>query len=754
MLFTSSSSFVSLVFMVATTAAASDLKFGRDYASGLETRATSCSAGQFLSNYICYACPAGNFCPGGTKGPQQCDLGYYQPDTGKSSCIGTLPGNYQPEKGKTVSLPCPLGTYQTSHHQLSQSDANKGFCYGASSGRFQSKTGQTGSCGVCCGWYTTQTNNNFQIYKCPAGTSSGRGSGSGCTNQGVGRLQLLRVDASRSVLNFSSLNQPLSFKRVGLLEQTLEALFQGQQVGFPIWRALATHTDPRRPDDVCGRVSHESRAELLRWSLRGLLRSSARGAGWLSLTGGRFQRRGASVEFVCDAAPHGTRLWRARPAPGFLTASEAGRVPLAHRRCPQLWGASRSADKEKVHTALKPFVVTGHRRRPTLEPSPAPEDAAFTSITSSTSCWNHRDCGRLVTVKPDGARILRVGTEKEAVPGRSTEKEVVPAQRKRRFLCCMLLSSKGLSGGGDYTCRSFVIIGEMHQHGGSERGRIVSEGRRGVGGGLGESGISTYRQGDAAGGHKGGAACEDIGDSEARMNNETMLLVWAMPPLAAAHLAHIGALGLGTFSEDEAEEHVDNEEKEEGKEGEVVACRGKARDLPTGTTTRVDTLTLKLMLNSKLPKYDENKVWRTAGYFRTDDFNMSDKVGAIWIHMDASWWKAGIQAAKKSWLPAGDIVGPVFVDISWAAQLEAAQTYMSIPLVYGGRQGVDQGRPRSNDEKDVRNYLMSHFREDYPSKHITNNGQRVMYDYLVDLLQDWVGILAVGAILVARAWGE
>ncbi|KAJ7206674.1 hypothetical protein C8J57DRAFT_1614785 [Mycena rebaudengoi] len=117
MLFTSSS-LVSFAFMVATTAAA-DLKFGRD-ASGLETRATSCSAGQFLSNYNCYACPAGNFCPGGTKGPQQCDLGYYQPDTGKTSCIRTLPGNYQPEKGKTVSLPCPLGTYQTY--------ANKGFC--------------------------------------------------------------------------------------------------------------------------------------------------------------------------------------------------------------------------------------------------------------------------------------------------------------------------------------------------------------------------------------------------------------------------------------------------------------------------------------------------------------------------------------------------------------------------------------------------------------------------------------------------
>jgi hypothetical protein len=55
------------------------------------------------------------------------------------------------------------------------------------------------------------------------------------------------------------------------------------------------------------------------------------------------------------------------------------------------------------------------------------------------------------------------------------------------------------------------------------------------------------RRGEVAGeGRKGGAVHED---SKARMNDETMSLVWAMPALAAAHLAHIEALGLGAFAD-------------------------------------------------------------------------------------------------------------------------------------------------------------------------------------------------------------
>ncbi|KAJ7275903.1 hypothetical protein C8J57DRAFT_1505203 [Mycena rebaudengoi] len=165
---------VSLAFMVATAAAA-DLK-SVVMRPALKLVLLAAPPGNSYPNTIVTRAPQGTFAQAEPKVPS---------NTGKTSCIGTLPGNYQPEKGKTVSVLCPLGTYQTY--------ANKGFCYGASSGRFQSKTGQTGSCGVCCGWYTTQTN-NFQIYKCPAGTSSGRGSGSGCTSQGVGCVKAETCD--------------------------------------------------------------------------------------------------------------------------------------------------------------------------------------------------------------------------------------------------------------------------------------------------------------------------------------------------------------------------------------------------------------------------------------------------------------------------------------------------------------------------------------------------------------------------------
>ncbi|KAJ7286167.1 hypothetical protein C8J57DRAFT_1708526 [Mycena rebaudengoi] len=142
----------------------------------------SCPAGSYRVTQgptkFCAACPAGNSCQGSSDYPEQCDVGYYQPLTGKDYCNGTLPGFYQPEMGKNVSLPCPAGTYQP--------HANKGFCYGATSGRFQNSTGQTAACGVCCGWFTTEENNNKVAYRCPAGTSAGRGSGSGCTTRDVG----------------------------------------------------------------------------------------------------------------------------------------------------------------------------------------------------------------------------------------------------------------------------------------------------------------------------------------------------------------------------------------------------------------------------------------------------------------------------------------------------------------------------------------------------------------------------------------
>ncbi|KAJ7270965.1 hypothetical protein C8J57DRAFT_1226569 [Mycena rebaudengoi] len=100
------------------------------------------------------------------------------------------------------------------------------------------------------------------------------------------------------------------------------------------------------------------------------------------------------------------------------------------------------------------------------------------------------------------------------------------------------------------TCTQIIVVLVLLvRRGDSERGRIASAvgWRRGFGGSLGESGISTYWRGEVAGeGRKGGAVRED---SKARMNDETMSLVWAMPALAAAHLAHIEALGLGAFAD-------------------------------------------------------------------------------------------------------------------------------------------------------------------------------------------------------------
>ncbi|KAJ7276031.1 hypothetical protein C8J57DRAFT_1224165 [Mycena rebaudengoi] len=143
-------------------------------------------------------------------------------------------------------------------------------------------------------------------------------------------------------------------------------------------------------------------------------------------------------------------------------------------------------------------------------------------------------------------------------------------------------------------------------------------GRRGVGAGLGESGISTYRRGGAAGGgRRGGATREDIGDSETRMNGETMSLT------VDRNLTVMLPIYYPFFNP-----------------FDLIPIRVADVDFPSSGRTfflifecaiaAVDTVALKLMLNSKLPKYDENKVWQTSGYFRTDDYSMSDKLVEGW----------------------------------------------------------------------------------------------------------------------------
>jgi hypothetical protein len=64
---------------------------------------------------------------------------------------------------------------------------------------------------------------------------------------------------------------------------------------------------------------------------------------------------------------------------------------------------------------------------------------------------------------------------------------------------------------------------------------------------------------------------------EIARNDETMLLVWAMPPLPAARLAHIGWFGLGAFAEDEGKEHADTEEEERSNEVSGQRAEGKSK---------------------------------------------------------------------------------------------------------------------------------------------------------------------------------
>ncbi|KAJ7279788.1 hypothetical protein C8J57DRAFT_1221428 [Mycena rebaudengoi] len=181
-------------------------------------------------------------------------------------------------------------------------------------------------------------------------------------------------------------------------------------------------------------------------------------------------------------------------------------------------------------------------------------------------------------------------------------------------------------------------------------------------------GADWARGGEAArGGLKGGVAREDVGDSEACM-------VWAMPPLPAACLAHIGALGLGAFAEDKAEEYVDTEEEEGSNEGEV-----DKKQRPTnrhvmdihGQTLRTDrrsrfdcnaTYLLSFFKPFDLNTYScgrcrNHKTEQAPRLPFQYDFNMSDKVGAIWISYGCQrveGWNSGCrEKLATSWRNCG-----------------------------------------------------------------------------------------------------
>ncbi|KAJ7259773.1 hypothetical protein C8J57DRAFT_1233440 [Mycena rebaudengoi] len=220
----------------------------------------------------------------------------------------------------------------------------------------------------------------------------------------------------------------------------------------------------------------------------------------------------------------------------------------------------------------------------------------------------------------------------------------------------------------------------------------ASRGSRLSGGIIGEAKL---QEEEAA----GGAAREGVGDSETCINDETMSLVWAMPPLSAASLVHMERLVLAPSQKMRPKNMLilrTPKRKEVASRVKSSTCRGKqepdqqARDGYTwanfvhGRRSRSLSITLfsarstyylflwptshygvgghlHSQVDVELPNFQSTMEIKFGAYFHTYDFNMSDKVGAIWIRMDASWWKAGIQAVKKSWLPAGEIVGPVFI---------------------------------------------------------------------------------------------
>ncbi|KAJ7237998.1 hypothetical protein C8J57DRAFT_1246730 [Mycena rebaudengoi] len=148
----------------------------------------------------------------------------------------------------------------------------------------------------------------------------------------------------------------------------------------------------------------------------------------------------------------------------------------------------------------------------TPEPSPAPEAAAFASITSSTSCWNPS------TVSSSWKR---------------TSREIVADWLRWSTGGTRILRVCTKNKGSRYNCES--------RHG--ERGGSVG-GRRDVWGGLGESaGEVKLREEDT----KRELRVKTL---ETARNDETMLL----------------GPGLGAFAEDEGKEHADTEEEERTNE--------------------------------------------------------------------------------------------------------------------------------------------------------------------------------------------
>ena len=99
-----------------------------------------CPEGQTASNPTAYLCPAGSACPAGSLIAKKCEVGYYQPSTGQTSCLncpagfywdGTdssaktawVIGYYCPQNTRySTEYPCPEGTYGDTTSNTQSSD--------------------------------------------------------------------------------------------------------------------------------------------------------------------------------------------------------------------------------------------------------------------------------------------------------------------------------------------------------------------------------------------------------------------------------------------------------------------------------------------------------------------------------------------------------------------------------------------------------------------------------------------------------
>ena len=121
-------------------------KAGRTKCDPKTCKATSCSAGYYLSNGECVLCEAGYRCPGDNK---------------KYDCT---PGTYQPLKGKSSCDACPVGAYSSGYRATS--------CSTCAATVYESWSGECGSVSRSYTAYCTSTGSTSSTDKSYKGTEN------------------------------------------------------------------------------------------------------------------------------------------------------------------------------------------------------------------------------------------------------------------------------------------------------------------------------------------------------------------------------------------------------------------------------------------------------------------------------------------------------------------------------------------------------------------------------------------------------